>query len=905
MCLNVFNILIRKKFMKYFVLIIFLISSIIGFAENVASVGNYMISSKELADEMKALSNKENLTYSRVRQMALDNLIEKYALMNYANENGISVDEAETQAFFVRELGDLPRFQTEGVFDSFKYQEFIHTPNGKKIINEMGKEILVSKTRTLIENSFDASDNNLLRQFFLENTEIDLGYAIVNVEDANIPPSVSLQEAEEIYYKNKNKFNKEQKVKLKFFIVANDDFKDAVVNRVNDRLENAIKNDSTLTRFDLQKIHSVFEAEETSGLAFQKAKQLRDILKSGGKVFHPILESQYLGINDSMGQIPSSIIKMAFESQEGFYSDPIDIGKAFLVFKVDNFKNFKVMNETYSANEFWRQHLDSEIKSSSDYHDYFNNHIDQFNVNVAVVDIVDISKPPLFSSLSKQAFVENIRKQIQENIDDHNGVRRIIKDSGLKIDSKVLFLDTFKNDSVVENVIASMTNKGSTYGFLPTTKGLVFFQVISYFPDYIPRYHKIKDQMPLLVELAQTDTTDFREYFENHKKDFMSPDSLRLGGIVFKIQDEADSLELEITDLELEDIYRQNIDDYYRKRSVEFDFVYVQTEETARIVEKQINSGINFSLLKFCFSQKYPLPANELTEYNELPRVIRETLSRMLNHTSYQPIEYDEGWFILYKIKDYDAGIVPFEAMKTKLKKDIIWEEAENIVFQNAKTIFDSTSYFSHLNKYFSQDQIFETGYQDADKEYEFVGFIKEYKTDLMRIWRNEKFSSIIQTKDGFAVIFVLRKHSAQRMIFEEALPQIESIFAAKNRYTKAHDFIGKLRTSIIKGADPDSLLLFFGGWLRAENLSLNSNIPRVDFSKDIMDDILNRDEKYCSPVIPINEKELMFYFIERLKRPGNNEYQSQKSSYKQKFVDFEYDNWLRQYRAKLSVIIK
>jgi parvulin-like peptidyl-prolyl isomerase len=891
--------------MKYFLCLALITFSIFLAGENVASVGNYLISSNELAEEMKNLSDNENLTYSRVRQMALDNLIEKYILMNYADENGISVDDAESQAFFVRELGDLPRFQTNGVFDSFKYQEFIRTPNGKSIIKEMKKEILVQKTRTLIENSFNASDNNLLRQFFLENTEIDLGYAIVNVEDANIPSSISLAETERLYHKNKKHFNKEKKVKLEFLLVFKDNFKAAVVHRVNDRLENAVEIDSTLTHLDLQKMHKVFEAEETSKLALQKATQLKDILSSGNKVFHPVLESGYLGINDSMGEIPNSLIKLAFQNRRRGYSEPIDLGEAFLVYKILDFKKFEVMDETISANEFWQQHLKSEMEFSSDYREYFDNHIDKFNINVAIVDMVDISKPPLFSSLSKEAFVENIRKQIQENIEDHNGVRKIIEQSGLEIDSKILYLETFKNETVVENVIANMINKNSTYGFLPTSKGLVFFQVISYFPDYLPQYKNIKDQMPLLVELAHTDTTDFRKYFESHKKDFMSPDSLRLGGVVFKTQVIADSLILEITEDELELIYRQNIDTYFHKRSVEFDFIFVPDELTARSVEKQAKAGVSFPILKFAFSQKYSLPARELIEFDDLPRVIRETLSRMLDNTFYQPIEYDNGWLILYKIKEYEAGIAPFDAMKKKLEKQLIWNEAERIANQKAQTIFDSTNYFSHLTKYFGPEQIFETNYQDADKSFKFIDSIKEYKKDLMRIWRNEKFSSIIPTKEGFAVIFVLRKHSAEKMSFEEALPQIESIFAAKNRYDKARDFVTTLRSSIINDANPDSLLLFFGGWLQAENLTLASNIPRVDFSKDIMDDILNREQGYCSPVIPISDKEMMFYFVERLKRPTNNEYYSQKDTYSQRFISSEYENWLRQYKAKVNVIIK
>ena len=99
-----------------------------------------------------------------------------------------------------------------------------------------------------------------------------------------------------------------------------------------------------------------------------------------------------------------------------------------------------------------------------------------------------------------------------------------------------------------------------------------------------------------------------------------------------------------------------------------------------------------------------------------------------------------------------------------------------------------------------------------------------------------------------------------------------------------------------------DSLLRYIGGWKKAEDLSLKSEIPGVDFSDDIMNDILDREPGYCSPVIPINENQLLLYFIERLKRPSQEDFLAEKATYKRKFLQKEYSQWFNKYRSKINV---
>ncbi|MCF7813697.1 MAG: peptidylprolyl isomerase [Candidatus Cloacimonetes bacterium] len=901
--------------MKIILSIILLISSLTLSSQIIAEVGTYQISQQELSEEMNTFADVDDLTYKQVRQMALDNLIEKYILINYAEENNIEVDDVELEAFFMRELGDLPRFQTNGQFSVAKYRAFLETANGQSIKAEMEKEILVNKTRTLIRNSYNIADEQLLHQFLMEKIIIDLGYAIIDVEDANVTDNISLQEAERYYIRNRSKYAETKKVKLEFFLIFKDDYKDSVEITVQERLKKLSEMDSTLTLEDIEKLRSVFTLEEATERALNSTRQLLFQWSNDVEILIPILESPYLEIDEKIGNIPNEIIKQAFQMRKGEFSEPIDIGKAFIGFRVKNIKTVKNPNETEVANLVWKDFLEQKKRSFSDYREFFDNNIDKFTLDVAVVNIVNISEPPRFSSITKQEFVENVRSSIQENINDPYIVQDVLEKNGLAVNTRILYLETFENKNIVENVISNMVKNNSTYGFLPTTEGLVFFQVLSYFPSYIPRYEDIRDQMPNFIAISKTDTTEFREYYNEHKKDFMSPDSLKLGGVHFDISTIADTLNIEISEDELMEVYQKDIDSYYRKRSVKFDFIYVKDENMADKINDYLLQGYPFSLLKFSFAEPYRIKKinsekneniilDDPVQYDDLPRVLRESLSRMLEGSIYQPVHFDHGWFILNKIKEFGAGIIPFEEIKPEIAEELKQVYAEQIAYMKAKTIFDSTSYYSHLFKYLEDKDIFETEYQNANDDFEILGSLQEYKRDLMRVWRNEKFSSIIETENGFAVIFVLKKHSASQQTFEESLPAIESVIAANSRFENAKEFVNVLRDSIMKGENPDDLMLFFGGWKRARNLNLSSTIPGVNFSKDIMTDIINREENYCSPVIAISENQLLFYYIERYEKPDNTDFVENKEKFKSKYIDKRYHDWLSQYRAKLNIEI-
>ena len=222
--------------MKYKLLFVLLICASFVSAKVIAEVGVYKITTTELEKEMEHYEEEDQFDYNTIRQLALSNLIDKYLIKNYALEKRIYVDDSELEAFFVQQVGDIPRFQTNGVYDRNKFYDFRNSSEGNKILTEMKDEILITKTRTILGKSFDLSEDKLLREYFLENTTIDLGYAIIDKQDVDFEIKRSAEDFEWYYKRNKHKYNREEKIKLNIFVVLNDEFSETVKPIVSRRL---------------------------------------------------------------------------------------------------------------------------------------------------------------------------------------------------------------------------------------------------------------------------------------------------------------------------------------------------------------------------------------------------------------------------------------------------------------------------------------------------------------------------------------------------------------------------------------------------------------------------------------------------------------------------------------------
>ena len=172
-------------------------------------------------------------------------------------------------------------------------------------------------------------------------------------------------------------------------------------------------------------------------------------------------------------------------------------------------------------------------------------------------------------------------------------------------------------------------------------------------------------------------------------------------------------------------------------------------------------------------------------------------------------------------------------------------------------------------------------------------------------MWKDEKYSGIIKLDKAYAVIFQLKINRSHQLTFEEALPQITEIRNSNNIFVLAKANVSEIKNKIASGADPDSLLYYLGGWKVISDLSLTSEIPGVDFSEAIFDDILKHQEGYCSSVIPINSEKLLFYKLLKLKRPFKSNFYQDRESYEDKFLKREFEKWKDKYKVEIGVILE
>ncbi|MDA3812694.1 MAG: peptidyl-prolyl cis-trans isomerase, partial [Candidatus Cloacimonetes bacterium] len=825
--------------MKYILAIILLLSSSLVLAKDIAQVGNCHITSSELQLEMERLEGKQQYSYNTIKQLALSNLIDNCLILNYALENRIYVDDSELEAFFIQQVGDLPRFQTNGTFSEKKFLYFKNSIEGINILKAMRKELLITKARTILERSFDVTEDKLLRQYFMENTKIDLGYAIIDKRDVDFETETSLEDFEWYYNRYKHKYNKEEKIKLNFFVVLNEEFTETVKPIVSRRITAMILADSTLDAENTAELRNELTKEETSRLTRQKALQVTELLQAGANISQQVVESSYLSRNDKLGDLPDIILKSAFELDEDQFSEPFNIGIGYLVLYVVDKKKVTRKDELAIANAIWREYITKETSEANELilKQYFEDNFENFIVPAVVVTKVEISSPSLFSSTSKEEYQQKIKYLLERNAENEYLIARIVQENKLSESKEIIYLEKFENSVLIDDMIAIRINRGENWGFLQTEKKIIFYNALSFFPEFIPSFKKISDQLPNFTAYSEEDSTDFKNYFDSHKRDFRTPDSLLIAGVVFPVQDEFNRLEQTVSDSELKKIYNERINELYRERSVKFNYIFLYNFELANTISDQAVSGIDVSLLEIVFGCSNSLPKDKIFPYDMLPERINSTLSKIKTGSWSKPVSYDNGWIVLHKIRSYNAGIIPFSEIKSDLRRETLSSIADNQAFNKAQVIFDSTTYFSHLSKYVDELDIFTTEFQDAKEDFEILGDISSYRTELLRMWNNEKYSGIIRLDDAYAVIFPLKINRSRQLTFEEALPQITEIQNSKRLFEYAKANVSVIKEKIASGTDPDSILYYLGGWNVISDLSLTSKIPGVNFSEAIFDD--------------------------------------------------------------------
>ncbi|MFO7896380.1 MAG: peptidylprolyl isomerase [Candidatus Cloacimonadales bacterium] len=397
--------------------------------------------------------------------------------------------------------------------------------------------------------------------------------------------------------------------------------------------------------------------------------------------------------------------------------------------------------------------------------------------------------------------------------------------------------------------------------------------------------------MQELISDITFEEADLLRFYEENKQAFVTSDSLQLGICYFpKLLDN-----FELSETELRQQYQQQ--EFYRERSVKYDFVFTPQREIAELACNYFREGIDISTLKEIYSEPCELPAEQIIEYQDLPEKLIVALQKIDRFECSEPLPYQDGWLVLAKFQDYPAGVPAFAEVKEQIAHKIRNQEAELAAYQNARTVFDSTRYFSQARRFATDENIYKTEFQDAYDEFEILGNISDHRRELMRIWANEKYSRIIDTGQGFAVVYLLKKSSSQQLDFTEAKPRIKQMIIAQDHNEKAQEYTQRLADRIANGANPDELLYFISSWQKAKISSIDSDLFKSKFSPALIQDITKHQQGYFSPIIKLEAERFLFYEIETMNKISRQDFEAEKDAYREQVAQELLHDWLRRAR--------
>ena len=891
--------------MKYPIIFLLLFSWLTVAAEIVARVGEYAITSEQVESELSDFEGDYDLPLPELHKLALHKLIEEQLLLIYAKEKGISVSRNEVESYFMSVLGNDPKLMTNGRFDYAKFRELKKTPEVKKIMQEMKKDILINKTRSLIEESFQLTDEKLMERFILENAKVDIGYALINMNDVVMSGDYNSQKARGFFATHRNLFLSPRKVKLRFFIVPFADFAKTACDSITPKIAETALTDTLHSEAYFDSLRFKLIREATIRLTEKKAENQKRLAENELPISYPMLESYFLTEKDSLGKIPPKILHNAFQMEENQFSEPLETEIGFLVFQVVEIQEPKEQKLEDIPQKVWREYIKFQKSQpqNEERKRFYYKHLNDFITKAALITKIEIplSANPFLKLETKKENQAGIIDLLKKNENNFSEFNRICRENKLHKTKQIIFLEKFNNKTDSDKKISRRIKNDEISGFIKQNNGsVIYYRLETIIPEYIPEFSEINGKLPEISADSVIDTTGFYDYFQKHKKSFQHPDSLQLGICLIPVEPDS----VRVSQNEMKKYYRKNLISFQRDKAVKFDYVFSSQTDFIRQIYNYARDGIDFYLLNFCFNEKDIFPRNEIVESEKLPQVIRDSLSALNENEISAPFRFDDGWIILKKRQDFSGGIIDFSEAAADIRSKLQITKANDISSLRAKTIFDSTQYFSQCYRYAKEKNIFKTAFQNAENGFEILGDISDYKKELLRMWKNEKFSRIIKTEHGYALVFLLKKKASAPMNYAEAIPLIKQKMQAQKQQKFARIFVKNLRRQIIEGANPDSVLFFFGGWRKAKNLNLDSKIPDIKFSSQFLEDISRHEEGYFSPVMKISENALLFYHIDKMNKIYREDFLANKEEFKKKTLQKLFSRWLKEQKAKVNIRI-
>jgi len=214
------------------IIVVFVFWGVGSFRESdkaVAEVGPYKISLREYQEEYNRLVNMYRMIYKdkldenlsrelKLKEKAMNELVDKYVLQIKAKEIGMSVSDTE----FRERLENIEMFKRDGKFSEMVYKEILKR-NGldpKRFEESEKAAILNAKMISLIRDTGALSgEGDLWKSYVREKGKVNLGYVEFDPSSYRSKINVDDQEVASVYEKEKDTKREENVYALKYLVV--------------------------------------------------------------------------------------------------------------------------------------------------------------------------------------------------------------------------------------------------------------------------------------------------------------------------------------------------------------------------------------------------------------------------------------------------------------------------------------------------------------------------------------------------------------------------------------------------------------------------------------------------------------------------------------------------------------
>ncbi len=294
----------------------------------------------------KSFSEQET---KKLKQRALDDLIEKTLMLQEAERRGIGVNQDETR----REIANTPAFQKEGVFDKDLYLRQLAAirMNPSEFEKSMKTSMLISELVDTVRSTAKLSDEELFALYEIENEKVNLEFLKLNALDFEDRVEVSPQETEKFYEDTKEDYRVYDKVSIKYLSFDPKDYRDKAEIAPEETEEFYRLNEERFTKKKkVRARHILIKVQEKAGgmteeRAREKAEDIRKRIEKGeefsrlAKEFSQDIATASKGGDlgyFEKGQMVKALEEAAFSLKPGELGPVISTPQGFEIIKVED-----------------------------------------------------------------------------------------------------------------------------------------------------------------------------------------------------------------------------------------------------------------------------------------------------------------------------------------------------------------------------------------------------------------------------------------------------------------------------------------------------------------------------------------------------------------------------------------